>query len=159
MAVITIGIGEWAISSEPADSIKTFALGSCVAAILGDSSLGIVGMIHVALPEASIDPERARVMPGYFADAGLPLMIEEMKRRGATRAHAWVKLAGGASMLDPGGIFDIGKRNVMAVKRVLWKSSLGPLAEDVGGEISRTVTVTVVDGAVLLSSNGKEWKI
>jgi chemotaxis protein CheD len=157
MAVITIGIGEWAVSSNPEDSIKTFALGSCVAAIIFDSKEHLAGMIHVALPESSIDPARARTMPGYFADTGLPFMIEEMKRRGATRGHVWVKLAGGASMLDPGGIFDIGKRNVIAVKRVLWKSALGPLAEDVGGEISRTVTVSVMDGGVSLSSSGREW--
>jgi chemotaxis protein CheD len=159
MGVITIGIGEWAVSGDPAASIKTFALGSCVAAMVFDVKLGLAGMIHVALPESEIDPARARSVPGYFADTGLPLMIEEMKRLGATRPHVWVKLAGGASMMDPGGFFDIGKRNVTAVKRVLWKSQLGPLAEDVGGEISRTVTIQVSDGKVTLSSSGKEWTL
>jgi chemotaxis protein CheD len=159
MSVITIGIGEWAVSSDPSDVIKTFALGSCVAAMIFDQALGLAGMIHVALPESVIDPERARTAPGYFADTGLPLMIEDMKRRGATRPKVWVKLAGGATMLDPAGLFDIGKRNVVAVKRVLWQSSLGPLAEDVGGETSRTVEMKVAGGVITLSTNGRQWTI
>jgi len=117
------------------------------------------GLIHVALPDSTIDAERARVQPGYFADSGLPRMIEEMKVLGASRSGVWVKLAGGASVMDSGGFFDIGKRNILAVKRILWKSSLGPLAEDTGGNNSRTVSFTILDGAVKLSSGPKSWNI
>lgn len=61
--------------------------------------------------------------------------------------------------MDDKGIFDIGKRNLLAAKRILWKSSLGAIAEDTGGEISRTVSVRVGDGETTISSGSKTWKI
>ncbi|MDA8427540.1 MAG: chemotaxis protein CheD [Treponema sp.] len=159
MSILTVGIGEWTVSSEASDVIKTYALGSCVAVLIYDTKLAIAGMIHIALPDSKVDAERARSLPGYFADTGLPLMIEEMKRRGAARGSVWVKLAGGASVMDPGGFFDIGKRNILAAKRILWGSSLGPLAEDTGGDLSRTVSFAVADGQTTISSGPKTWTI
>lgn len=159
MTVHTVGIGEWVVASDPEDQIKTYALGSCLAVIITDIKLGITGMIHIALPESSIDPEKAKERPGYFADSGIPLMIEEMKKRGAIRANVRIKLAGGASVMDSKGIFDIGKRNLLAAKKILWKSSLGAIAEDTGGEISRTVSVKVLNGETLISSGNKQWQI
>lgn len=159
MGVINIGIGEWAVSDAGSDILKTYALGSCVAVIIYDTRLMIAGMIHIALPDSKVDAERAKLLPGYFADTGLPVMIEDMKRRGAARGHVWVKLAGGASVMDPGGFFDIGKRNILAAKRILWGSSLGPVAEDTGGSTSRTVSIAVADGETAISSGQKQWTI
>lgn len=159
MSVLTVGIGEWVVSDDAADSIKTYALGSCVAVIIYDTRLSVAGMIHIALPDSKVDAERAKKLPGYFADTGLPVMIEEMKRRGAVRGSVWVKLAGGASVMDPGGFFDIGKRNILATKRILWGSSLGPVAEDTGGALSRTVSIAVSGGVTTISSGQKQWTI
>ncbi len=159
MGTKTVGIGEWAVSGDASDVIKTYALGSCVAVLVYDSKVRVAGLIHVALPDSAVDPERGVSQPGYFADTGLPLMIEEMKRLGAARAHVWVKLAGGSSVMDAAGLFDIGKRNVLAVKKQLWRSTLGPIAEDVGGQISRTVSLAVADGATTLSSGPRSWTI
>jgi len=159
MANRTVGIGEWIVSSDPADTLKTYALGSCVAVLVYDSKVRVAGMIHVALPDSAVDAARARTLPGYFADTGLPLMIEEMKGMGAVRAHVWVKLAGGSSVMDSAGLFDIGKRNILAVKKQLWRSTLGPVAEDVGGAISRTVTMSVSTGETTLSSGNRSWTI
>ena len=55
--------------------------------------------------------------------------------------------------------FDIGKRNVLAIKKYLWKQQLGIIAEDVGGNISRSVSVCVATGEVVVSSNGREWNL
>lgn len=159
MSLINVGIGEWAVSADPADVIKTYALGSCVAVLIYDSKKHIAGMIHIALPDSTIDAEKAKKRPGYFADTGLPLMIEEMKKHGAERPHVCVKLAGGAAVIEDKGIFDIGKRNILAAKRILWKSSLGAIAEDTGGEISRTVTMNVCDGSSTISSGAKQWEL
>jgi chemotaxis protein CheD len=159
MGLITIGIGDWMVSGDEADILKTYALGSCVAILLYDTRLSIAGMIHIALPDSSINPEKAIEMPGYFADTGLPRMIEEMKRRGSSRQDVWVKLAGGATVMDPEGFFDIGKRNILAAKRILWGSSLGPIAEDTGGSISRTVSLAVSGGETIITSGQERWAI
>jgi chemotaxis protein CheD len=159
MSLVNVGIGGWAVSSDRTEVLKTYALGSCVAVLVYDARLAIAGMIHIALPDSAVDAERARSLPGYFADTGLPIMIEEMKRRGALRANVWVKLAGGASVMDPGGFFDIGKRNILAAKRILWGSSLGAVAEDTGGSLSRTVSLAVADGGTTISSGQRQWTI
>ncbi len=159
MSVLTIGVGEWSVSNKVEDILKTYALGSCVAVVIYDRALRIAGMVHVALPESSMDPARAAALPGYFADSGVPVMIEEMKRLGAVKGNVWVKLAGGATIMDPQGFFDIGKRNILAVKRMLWRSSLGPIAEDTGGTMSRTVSVAVLDGGTSITSANRQWTI
>ncbi len=159
MGLLNVGIGEWAVSDDASDILKTYALGSCVAVIIYDARLAIAGLIHVALPDSKVDPGRAASMPGYFADTGLPRMIEDMKLRGAVRANVWVKLAGGAAVMDPAGLFDIGKRNVLAAKRILWGSSLGPIAEDTGGAMGRTVSISVADGETVVYSGQRQWTI
>ena len=61
--------------------------------------------------------------------------------------------------MDDEGRFDIGKRNVLAVKKFLWQNQLGTIAEEVGGSVSRTVSFSVADGKVLVSSKGKSWEL
>jgi chemotaxis protein CheD len=60
----------------------------------------------------------------------------------------WIKIAGGARILDPDGVFDIGKRNILAVKRILWANHFGVVAENTGGDVSRTVTIHIASGEV-----------
>lgn len=124
-----------------------------------DTKLGIAGMLHFALPDSSIDEQRGKERPGYFADLGIPYMIEDMKKLGAIRQNVRIKLVGGAAVMEDKGLFDIGKRNILAAKKILWKSSLGATAEDTGGEISRTVTLFVDTGGTLITSGQRQWEI
>ncbi len=162
MSEIILGIGDYGASRTPGGRVKTFALGSCVAAILQDPRNGAVGMVHVALPDSSINEAKARQRPGYFADLGLPLLVQEMVRLGspANGRGLVVKLVGGASIMDHNETFNIGKRNVLALKKHLWAYGLGPLAEDVGGNYSRTVSVFVDTGKVLVTCPGRgQWEV
>ena len=57
-----------------------------------------------------------------------------------------VKLAGGASVIRPGAVanaFDVGKRNVLACKKALWKNGMGVEAEALGGNIPRSFALEV----------------
>jgi len=159
MANLTVGIGEYKISNDESDIIKTYALGSCVALMIYDKVKKVAGMIHVALPESSVNLDKARTLPGYFADTGIPLLIEDMKKFGSLKNNIWIKIAGGAKVMDPNSVFDIGKRNVLAIKKILWSKNLGPIAEDVGGDFSRTVSISVSTGEIILSSAGRNWNI
>ena len=108
-----IGIGHIKASATPGDEIKTYALGSCVAVILYDKKSKIAGMIHLALPDSSVNTEKAKSLPGYFADTGLPLLLKEFKKLGGDRKTTVIKIAGGSSIMDENKTFDIGKRNGM----------------------------------------------
>lgn len=119
-------------------------------------------MVHVALPESSINPDKAKVKPGYFADTGIPALIQQMKGLGCTGSpkEMVAKIAGGANVMDSNNVFNIGKRNILAVKKILWGYGVSPRAEDVAGSISRTLTVNGKNGRVLLASPGKpDWRL
>lgn len=142
--------------------VKTFALGSCVGVVLIHPKARVVGMVHVALPDSTINAAKAQAKPGYFADTGIPALIHQMMALGCTGSpkEMVAKIAGGANVMDSNNVFNIGKRNILAVKKVLWDFGLSPRTEDVAGNISRTVTVNGKNGRVLLSSPGKpDWRL
>ena len=162
MSHLILGVGDLAATAQQGEAIKTIGLGSCVALIVLDSATRCIGMDHIALPDSSISPERARDKPGHFADTGVPALLEAMKRAGSKMnpRDIIVKLVGGANVMDLNNTFNIGKRNVTAIKKALWKFGLGAVVEDVGGHISRTVIVDVDEGRVRLSSPGREpWEV
>ncbi len=158
-----VGVGEFAVSSNPAEVIKTFALGSCVAVIFLHQPSRAAGLIHVALPDSGISPDIVRERPGYFADTGIPAILKAMSALTGSANIAKgmvVKMAGGANVMDANNTFNIGKRNILALKKILWPLGMGPVAEDVGGGFSRTVTVSVRSGRVFLSCAAKgEWEL
>jgi chemotaxis protein CheD len=146
---IDVGIGEFKYSRSPEDVIKTYGLGSCVALVIWSNKLQQAGLIHVALPEAEVNPAKAESLPGYFADTGIPMVIDWIDRvGGGNRKLFTYRMYGGASILDENNRFDIGRRNALAIKRLLWKYGCGIIKEDVGGHSSRTVTLQVGDGTV-----------
>ncbi len=162
MTQLVLGIGEYGATNTPGGAVKTYALGSCVAVVLLDPRTRTVGMIHIALPEAQVNPTRAQERPGYFADTGLPLLLQQMTFMGcAPRGQGmFVKMAGGASVMSLNDTFNIGRRNVQAVRSILQGYGLRIIAEDVEGTICRTVTALVNTGEVLLSSPGRpDWKL
>ncbi len=61
--------------------------------------------------------------------------------------------------MDEAGHFNIGKRNALAVKRELWRLGYGVKNEDIGGSISRTISLSVASGAVIVSNGGNQWEL
>ena len=57
--------------------------------------------------------------------------------------------------MDEGGIFNIGKRNYLSTRKILWKAGVLIQAEAVGGTLSRTVRLEVGTGRFLLRSPGE----
>ncbi len=161
MALVLVGIGEYALSNKPGDLVKTMALGSCVAIVVHAPKYNVAGMAHVALPDSSVSSERAKRLPAYFADLAIPAMLNNLKRLGINKSSdLQIKLAGGATIMDPNGTFNIGKRNVLAIRKILWKYRLGARKEDVGKDYSRTVRIEVDTGEVIISSPRKgEWEL
>ena len=153
MKQINVGIGELAVSKNPEEKIKTFGLGSCVAVIVLDPKVRSVGLMHVALPDSAINPEKAEKQPGYFADTGLPHLLKEMAKLGSNPKGQGLifKLVGGAQVMDPNHRFNIGKRNTLTIKKILWKYNLAVVAEETGGHKSRTVDVDAGTGRVTIS--------
>ena len=147
---ITVGIGEFAVSSQPGELIVTHALGSCIAVCVFDPIANVAAMLHFLLPESRINAERAKQQPAAFADSGIPLLFQSAYKAGLDKKRAIVKLVGGAEVGQGASAssFQIGRRNALAAKNVLWRNGVLVKAEDVGGTIARTVHLTVGTGRV-----------
>ncbi len=161
MTDIVIGIGESAASNKAEDQMKTYALGSCVAIVILDPKSRTGGMAHIALPDSEIDQKKRENLPSYFADSGVPDLLSKMKAQGmGDLSKIIVKLIGGASVLNNDDHFQIGKRNVTALKKIFWDLNIPVAAEDVGKDYSRTVRMEMKTGKVFISSpDRKEWRV
>lgn len=155
MNTIVVGIGDCQVSNDPQSSIVTYALGSCIAVIIHDSVAGVGGLLHYMLPESSLDPAKAAKNPFQFADTGIPVLFRSAYQLGAEKKRIKVTVAGGAQIMDPQGTFNIGKRNCLAMRKILWKAGVLIQAEYVGGEVSRTLRLDVGNGKILLREAGQ----
>jgi chemotaxis protein CheD len=90
-----------------------------------------------------------------FADTGIPALFRAAYQLGADKRRLVVTVAGGAQMMDSQGTFNIGKKNCLAMRKILWKAGVMVKAEQVGGMVSRTVRLEVQSGKVMLREAGQ----
>ena len=153
---IVIDISDAKVSSDPSDVLVTYSLGSCIGVCLYDAVTRIGGMLHYQLPSSKMDGDRARRKPLMFADTGMALMLNKLTSMGANKKRMHVRLAGGAAMATGPQGFDIGKRNYLAIRKILWSNGMFINAEDVGGNAARNLYMDMADGTVTVRSSGLE---
>jgi chemotaxis protein CheD len=156
MSTLVVGMADCQVSRSGEDVLVTYALGSCIAVAIYDSVAGVGGLLHYMLPESSISPAKASENPYMFADTGIPLLFRQAYQHGAEKRRLVVHVAGGAQVMDKEGVFNIGKRNYLALRKILWKAGVLLQGEDVGGTISRTVRLEVGSGRFWLRNSGQE---
>jgi chemotaxis protein CheD len=151
---IVIGIGEHAVSADQGNVIVTHALGSCIAVCVYDQVARVGGLLHFLLPDSRINPARAQQQPSTFADLGIPQLFQDLYRAGAVKSRCVVKLIGGADVtsLQNAGTLDVGRRNQVAAKNILWRNGVLIKAEQLGGTAPRNVALSIMDGVVRISS-------
>jgi chemotaxis protein CheD len=153
---IVVGVADLTVSVDPNQSLITHALGSCLGVAIHDPVARIGGLLHVMLPDSTIDSRKATERPMMFVDTGVPRLFRECYARGAQKPRLIVKVAGGATTkADPrDDYFRIGERNFVALRRLLWKNNVLIEAYDVGGTRSRTMTLCIGSGEVIVQTNG-----
>jgi chemotaxis protein CheD len=149
-----IGVADIAVSNNHQEELITYSLGSCIAVVIYDPTVQVGGMLHYMLPESSMDPEKAKRIPAMFADTGIPTLFKQSYQYGATKKNLIVKVVGGAQIMDENGIFNIGKRNYLALRKLFWKNNVMVTAEHVGGNVNRTVRLELTTGRVILKVSG-----
>jgi chemotaxis protein CheD len=149
-----VGISEFVVSADPADTLVTYSLGSCVGLVLHDPVAGVGGMLHSMMPASRANPEKAAQTPAMYTDTGAQLLVQSLFNLGATRANLTARVTGAASHIDEDKLFRIGERNYAVVRKVLWKNEILISAEDVGGAVSRTVYLDIGTGRTLVKSEG-----
>jgi chemotaxis protein CheD len=156
---IIITVSDAKVSGDPSDVLVTYSLGSCIGVCLYDPATNVGGMLHYQLPNSNMDPDRAKAKPFMFADTGMRILVEKLVSMGAKKKRMQIRIAGGASMdTGPKG-FDIGKRNHLAFRKIMWKNGMFVDSEDVGGFSPRNVYMDIADGTVTVRSNGLEKRL
>lgn len=157
MVLRTVGISEMIVTDNPEEKLITYSLGSCLGVTVYDALNNVGGMIHCMLPLSSIDSDKAKTTPEMFVDIGVPALFEEFFQLGGDRSQMIVKAAGCAQMFDPKGLFNIGSRNFTLLRKLLWKNGILLKAQDVGGSVSRTLSLEISTGRTVVKSQGVEY--
>jgi chemotaxis protein CheD len=153
---IVVRVSDAQTSANPDDVLATYSLGSCIGVTLYDPQAGVGGLLHYQLPASSADPQRAAERPLMFADTGMDWLMKELARLGVEKRRLRVRLAGGAQMLNDSGLFDIGRRNHAAIRKILYRLGLFIETEQVGGNLPRTLFLSVSDGSLIIKTGGIE---
>ena len=146
MTPITVGVGDLQVSNNADTFLVTYGLGSCIAVLVWDPVKHVGGMVHYMLPLSSITPDKAKERPAMFGDTGVPLLFNKMLSLGSKKSDWIIKVVGGASIQDDNKTFEIGKRNYVILRKLLWSAGVAIRAESVGGGLSRTCRLFVGDG-------------
>lgn len=154
-----VGISDMKVSGSAEDSIITYSLGSCIGLALYDPQIRAGGLIHCMLPLSKIDLNRAAERPYMFTDTGVPLLIGALLDLGAEKRRLIAKVAGAAQLLDNSNSFNIGERNQVVLRKLLWKNKILIAAEDTGGTVARTMTLDLNTGSTTLRSGGRQYEL
>lgn len=156
-----IGVGDMKISTDKSCTLVTYALGSCLGITIYDPVSCVGGLLHIMLPLSTIDSVKANKNPFMFIDTGVPNFFLSAYKAGAKKERLIVKTAGGACTSNNADedFFNIGKRNFIMLRKLLWKNNVLLKSYDVGGNISRTMFLEIGTGEVYLKINGDTKKL
>ena len=151
--IINVGVAQVRNSSAP-DVLRTI-LGSCVGICIYDRMAKVGGMAHVLLPIS----QKGKDYPEKYASTAIPLLVDQLLKKGAKKEFLSAKIAGGASMFKFGGnvtLGQIGDRNIEQTKIELEKLGISILVEDTGGNCGRVIDFFLDDGRMKVKASGKE---
>jgi chemotaxis protein CheD len=151
MTEIRVKVADYAVAQGNV-IISSVGLGSCIAIALYDARTSIGGLAHILVPSPALARDTSN--PAKFPTTAVPLLVAEMRRRGAS-ADITAKIAGGASMfasLIPAGGINRGERNAVATRDALQDAGVPLVAEDVGGDYGRSVYFYLANGRLEIRS-------
>jgi chemotaxis protein CheD len=132
---INVMQGEYYVDNNP-HTVLTTILGSCVAACIWDSVIGVGGMNHFLLPgdgrshQAGGDARR-------FGVHAMELLLNALLHRGAIKSRMRAKLFGGAKMIK--GLADIGELNAHFGEQFLREEGIALVGGSLRGDQGRRI--------------------
>jgi chemotaxis protein CheD len=148
-----------AVSNSPNLNLVTYSLGSCIGVAIYDPVVKVGGLLHYMLPDSAIDSAKAAAQPAMFMDTGVPALFRAAYGLRAEKHRLQIYVAGGGQMMDSTGFFNIGKRNYESLAALLAQHGLRSQAEQVGGVVSRTMSLQLATGIVRLKVSGQAREI
>jgi chemotaxis protein CheD len=149
---VIVGLAEIRIAKGPTN-FAFIGLGSCIGFCALDPVSDIAGAVHIMLPKAGRSAPQDQL--GKFADTAVGELVRLMESAGASRENITAAYAGGASLTEVEGAsakFDIGSRNLEAVRAVLESMKIPVRAHDAGGSAGRTLKLAAKSGRVTVKT-------
>ncbi len=149
---VLVGLAEIRIAKGPAN-FAFIGLGSCIAFVALDPVADIAGAAHIMLPKSGQPVKQEHL--GKFADTAVGELVRLMESHGAKKENITAAYAGGASLAEVDGAaakFDIGSRNLDAIKAVLDTLKIPVKATDAGGNTGRTLKMATSSGDVTVKT-------
>lgn len=154
-------MGGLEVVENDAIELRTF-VGSCVAVCLFENETKIAAMAHIMLPKKTNTGKQTKKDElGKYADEALDIMLKNMIEKGADQNKIQAKIAGGATIFShesETGVFNIGPRNIEAVRQLLKDSEIPLVAEDTGKNFGRWVNFDLISGKITIISNLQKSK-
>jgi chemotaxis protein CheD len=133
--------GEYFVHDE--DILILTTLGSCIAACLWDRERRIGGMNHFMLPEGTGGS-------GRYGSFAMELLINELLKRGATRATLEAKVFGGGQVISGMNTINVGERNTQFVLDYLKTERIPVVSKDVLDIYPRKVCLLPASGKAMV---------
>ncbi|MFL0809572.1 MAG: chemoreceptor glutamine deamidase CheD [Agarilytica sp.] len=126
-------------------------LGSCIAACIRDTRLGVGGMNHFMLPVQQNHSGRSAITAELaYGNWAMEFLVNEILKLGGKKSSLEIKIFGGGKVLSSISNIDIGARNIDFVKQFIANEGMSILAEDVGSNCPRKVLYFPDTGSVKL---------
>jgi len=155
-SMTAVNFSEMKISSNPLETLVAFSIGSGIGMTVHDPVGGVGGILSFILPDSTnangTDPAKA---PFMFADTGISAFLKALFERGAKAANLKVVIAGGAHIMDQTGVFNIGQKNLEALKISLGDYDVKIHHEAIGGTQTRTICLEIGSGASIIKTFGE----
>ncbi|MCP5054425.1 MAG: chemotaxis protein CheD [bacterium] len=151
-----VGVGDMIVSNDPDDIVVTYALGSCLGIVIYDPVVKVGGILHAMLPDSSIYMGKTDFNPYKFVNTGIPLLFKTAYHFGAQKKKMKVKIAGCSKVMDDAGLFNIGKRNYAATRKLLWKNNVLIDAEYCDKSESITLLLNIRTGETIMKISNRE---
>lgn len=149
--LVVVSIAEMKLSSLVGETLVTHALGSCIGLAIYDPHARVGGLLHAMLPSSAQDAKKALENPCTYVDSGVAHLFRESYKLGLQKSRAIVCGAGCAATnpsQQGSDFFQIGKRNEIMLRKLLWKNGVILHAADFGGSVSRTLMLDIATGEV-----------
>lgn len=138
--------GEYFVSTR--DMLLVTVLGSCVAACIRDTRMGIGGMNHFMLPDSeAVHSAEDGARYGTYA---MEVLINHLLKLGAKRENLEAKVFGGGNVLAGMTQANVGHKNAAFVLSFLKEENIRIAARDLADVFPRKVYYFPVNGKVLV---------
>ncbi|HFC97578.1 MAG TPA: hypothetical protein ENJ40_03845 [Thermosulfurimonas dismutans] len=145
MKPLLVEQGTFRITRSAEEVLYTKNLGACVAVGFLDQESGVAALVEYILPEKR-GLKTPEGFPAFFAEEGLPLVVEEFKKQGGDPSRAKVVVAGGGRFKKSPRWLDIGSKNLAAARFFLRRLGILPLAEKTGLPFPQRMEVSLKGG-------------